>query len=294
MYNEAIDYRERDDDSKSVEDSKLNKDRDHNEKCEQDNNSKCGETGEGNEDSKCNEDRKCNDDGKPDYDADTIRSEGSDEENVNSILADLHDIFLVGSSVSWDVMPQTFQTMASSALLEMVVPEYGSFLTVSFVCQPTGSGKTHIVRMFGSCRCGIIIYLTPCLSLGADQVEKFVSEHDNTTASIHFDEIDRIPNASQQIAEATLLLESVNVDDEVFYTVIASPQSLARPHWKRSCIDVPLDKGTLAGVVVDEVQLFFVSFGCHFWPEFPALKSLLFDKLILKKEKIAEDQYVKL
>ena len=64
----------------------------------------------------------------------------------------------------------------------------------------------------------------------------------------------------------------------VFMPIITSPQTLAKLHWVGFCIDKPILNNTLFGIVLDKVQL-FIDFGFHFYPKFPALKHIIFDKI---------------
>ena len=160
----------------------------------------------------------------------------------------------------------------------MNVSSSGLFPTTSLLCQPTGRGKTRAVRIYGTACRGILIIIVPSLALAKDLVGKYVSEYDNTIAPLHLDEIEKAPNDRQLISDATSALLSVRCNDGVFILIITLPQTLAKPRWVDCFIDKPIVNNTLSGIVLDEFQL-FVEFGCHFRPEFPALKRILFDKI---------------
>ena len=152
------------------------------------------------------------------------------------------------------------------------------FPTTSLICQPTGPSKTHAVQIFGTVCRGILLIIVTSLALAKDLVGKYVSEYNNTIYLIYLDKIERDHNAHQLISDATSALLSVRCNDDVFIPIATSPQTLAKPNWVNFFIDKPIVNNTLSGIVLDEVQL-FVEFRCHFRPEFPALKRILFDKI---------------
>lgn len=210
----------------------------------------------------------------------------------DSLLDELASIATEASRQKWGVAPYPIQSKAASVLLKMDVPSSNIFPTKLLVVLPTGKGKTHISKVWGSVKTGIMIFIVPSLALGSNLATKFLSKFNDTVALLHLDEIERHDCQSLR-KKATSMLTSHQPNGNVFVPVVTSPQALAKKHWTKACIDVPLQRNTLTGVVIDEVQL-FVEFGAYFRPEFPALKHVLFDKLRVGVKKVGEHDLIHL
>ena len=134
--------------------------------------------------------------------------------------------------------------------------------------QGTGSGKSVLYQTLAAHYRSVTIYVSPLLTLGADQVNKIMQKTrllGNTIVPIHLDAV----QSDDDMAYVTSLMTSVNPQCSVL--VFTSPQTITNkfPHFVASVAD------HVSFVVVDELHM-FNAFGRSFRKEFQALKHHLF------------------
>jgi superfamily II DNA helicase RecQ len=143
--------------------------------------------------------------------------------------------------------------------------------------RPTGGGKSAVRDTVGVILAGVVLTISPLLSLAADQTDKVgsrASQEFGNVLSFHLDEI-RERNEQQAVATS---ISNIVVDTTQTVFLFASPQVFVNnPIW-RNLLDLIVLKKLLRFVVVDEIHL-FVHFARSFRQEFAWLKPYLFSKL---------------
>ena len=141
-----------------------------------------------------------------------------------------------------------------------------------FLCiQGTGSGKSVLYQTLSAHFKGVTIYISPLLTLGADQVNKLMqrtSVLDPDIIPIHLDAM-----ITQDQMDHFLHLLG-RLDQHASVVVFISPQTITQrfPGFISSVID------WISFIVIDELHI-FNSFGRSFRSEFCKLKEVLFTKV---------------
>ena len=156
-----------------------------------------------------------------------------------------------------------------------VLMEHHSFgKPCRFLCiQGTGSGKSILYQTLAAHFAGVTIYISPLLTLGADQVNKLMQKTAVLNPSIipiHFDSM----KTNAQLDNFLKLLK--RVDSHASIVVFSSPQTITDrfPFF----IDRLNELNIISFVVVDELHMFNM-FGRSFRCEFMKLKTKLFQKV---------------
>jgi hypothetical protein len=164
-------------------------------------------------------------------------------------------------------------------LLKMASTSHSIAPAPTFLCQPTGGGKSLVRDVFASGRGGVTWCIGPLLALGADQeskINKRSLSNDGKTFALHLDEY----RTEAQLFGIWEELNAYTRQSELAVVVLTSPQILCSSSTIRNMFMTMLDSGALQLLCVDEAHL-FVQFGLFFREEFIQLKSLLFEKLLL-------------
>ena len=130
---------------------------------------------------------------------------------------------------------------------------------------PTGSGKSHVIRVIGAMHRGICLIFIPLLTLSADVMAKFDSACQlyGSVRSYHLDElIDNNKEKYDQVLQRCKELPR-STDSTVF--IFLSPQHLCKCANAREIFVGCSAYGTLRTVVMDEVHL-HVQHGLSFRP----------------------------
>jgi superfamily II DNA helicase RecQ len=148
---------------------------------------------------------------------------------------------------------------------------------------PMGGGKSALREMVGVILAGVILTISPLLSLAADQTNKVGSRASQEFGKVLSFPLDKIGDRNEQLAVATSIL---NMASETTQTVFlfASPQVFVNnPAWQKHLDlivqkDVIIQKTLLQFIAVNEIHL-FIHFACSFRQEFSWLQPYLFSKL---------------
>jgi hypothetical protein len=146
----------------------------------------------------------------------------------------------------------------------------------TFLCQPTGGGKSMVRDTFTSTVGGVTINVAPLLALNVDQHDKLLQKRllKQKIMSIHVDTY-RI-HAQQQC----IINKILNAPLAVSIVLFASPQShVVGTVWHTLALRL-LDAKRLKLVCIDKIHL-FAQFGLWFRSEFLLLKKSLFQHLII-------------
>jgi hypothetical protein len=174
--------------------------------------------------------------------------------------------------------PFSWQSDAIVAILKMVVARNEPHPAPILLVRPTGGGKSSVRDTLGHCLCGVVLTISPLLSLSADQVNKLRSTARQQAGSFIVRNLDEVTD----MADMRLLsrqLTSFSVDSTAAVYLFSSPQAITRNEIWKKMIHVLLKKRLLRLVCVDEIHL-FARFGMYFRSEFLELKDVLFSKLI--------------
>jgi superfamily II DNA helicase RecQ len=149
----------------------------------------------------------------------------------------------------------------------------------TFLCQPTGGGKSLVRDVFASGRGGVTWCIGPLLALGADQeskINKRSLSNNGKTFAIHLDEY----RTESQLLGIWKELKEFTRQSELAVVMLTSPQILCNSETIRNIINNMVQSGTLQMLCVNEAHL-FVQFGLFFREEFIQLRVLLFQTLLL-------------
>jgi superfamily II DNA helicase RecQ len=142
------------------------------------------------------------------------------------------------------------QSLALSTLLENKACD-GTLLFV----DRTGGGKSHVMRVAGTCVRGIIVVTAPTLALAADVFEKFKVADESTgfVDAIHFDE----DIGTDESKRLDLISDLRNIKRHTKRTVFLfiSPQKLAKYSDLRSCLLACNAKKTMRMILIDEFHM---------------------------------------
>jgi superfamily II DNA helicase RecQ len=190
-----------------------------------------------------------------------------------------HCFQLLASSSMHDTFgycPFPWQTKVLKRLYHMASAKSPIQCQPTFLCQPTGGGKSMVRDTFALTVGGITINVAPLLALNANQHDKLLQKRllKQKIMSIHLDTY-RI-HAQQQC----IINKILNAPLAASIVLFASPQSLAiGTVWHTLALRL-LDAKRLKLVCIDEIHL-FAQFGLWFRSEFLLLKKSLFQHLII-------------
>jgi superfamily II DNA helicase RecQ len=143
--------------------------------------------------------------------------------------------------------------------------------------RPTGGGKSAVRDTVGVILAGVVLTISPLLSLAADQTDKVGSKASQEFGNVLSFHLDEIRDRKEQQAVATSVSNLAYATTQTVF-LFASPQVFVNnPTW-RKLLDVIIQKKLLRFVAVDEIHL-FVHFARSFRQEFAWLKPYLFSKL---------------
>jgi superfamily II DNA helicase RecQ len=147
----------------------------------------------------------------------------------------------------------------------------------TFLCQPTGGGKSLVRDAFAAGRFGISWCIGPLLALGADQeskINKRSISNDGRTFAIHLD-------AYRSVSQQTGIWTEINKysrQSNLSVVILSSPQVI------QQMFLTLLNSGSLQQLCIDEAHL-FVQFGLYFRDEFLQLKEHVFQKCLRNKNR---------
>jgi hypothetical protein len=175
--------------------------------------------------------------------------------------------------------PFPWQKAIITHLNLMTCPTSGIPPSPTFLCAPTGGGKSIARDSFSAGQGHISWCISPLLSLGADQVIK-INENsargDGAVVAFHLDHYRQPP---QQRAICQRIAQISGVSNSTV-CITSSPQALVNNKLYYSLYCELLRKDLLKLLTIDELQL-FVQFGRRFRNEFFALKEKVFAPLSL-------------
>ena len=137
--------------------------------------------------------------------------------------------------------------------------------------RPTGGGKSLVFYGVGASLKGVSLFISPLLSLGANQARKLLSltPNDRNITGFHVDELNR--------CEIDLILDNIkNLRQEKSLFLFASPQSIVIKH--KLFFDEIISLKVINFIAVDEIHL-VSHFGNTFRCEFNMLKRTLFNRI---------------
>jgi superfamily II DNA helicase RecQ len=144
-------------------------------------------------------------------------------------------------------------------LLKMASPRHSIAPAPTFLCQPTGGGKSLVRDVFASGCGGVTWCIGPLLALGADQeskINKRSISNDGKTFTIHLDEY----RTESQLHGIWRELKAFTRQSELAVVVLSSPQIFCSSETIRTIFMSMLESGALQLLCVDEAHL-FVQFG---------------------------------
>ena len=145
----------------------------------------------------------------------------------------------------------------------------------TFLCQPTGGGKSMVCDTFAATVGGITLNIAPLLALNADQDTKLLKKRkSNKIMSLHRDTY-RTNHDRAAIMKAIL-----NAPSSAAIFLFASPQALATSSVWYGFVLRLLQLGRLKLLTIDKIHL-FAQFGLWFRPKFIGLAKGLFSKLLI-------------
>jgi superfamily II DNA helicase RecQ len=146
----------------------------------------------------------------------------------------------------------------------------------TFLCQPTGGGKSMVRDTFAATVGGVTLNIAPLLALSADQHDKLLQKRlrKQKIMSIH---LDTTRNPSQQEAIVKRVMDAPPTCAIILFS---SPQALVNCALWRSLLFRLLRNHRLKLVCIDEIHL-FAQFGLWFRSEFFALRDALFKHLLV-------------
>ena len=157
--------------------------------------------------------------------------------------------------------------------------------------QPTGAGKSHIVRLLGVIKKGIVLVFVPLLALSADVLEKFKNAID-TWGTVDVHHLDEVYTNSK--GNYRRLLEKIRCMDRRTSSTLflfVSPHFLVLHPDARDALLLAGRERTLRLVVADEVHL-MVQHGMSFRAEIRALRDLFWIKLFRPSDSAAHPKFI--
>ena len=131
-----------------------------------------------------------------------------------------------------------------------------SRLKTLLLIDRTGGGKTHITRVVGCVKRGVVLIIVPLLALSADQLAKFKegSQAYGTAETHHMDEV--VKESRAKVFELMRRIHRLERDTSSTIFVICSPQFLVNNSQFCSTLVRANAERTLHLVVIDEVHLY--------------------------------------
>eukprot|EP00956_Cyclotella_meneghiniana_P021304 scaffold38634_cov61-Cyclotella_meneghiniana.AAC.5 len=145
----------------------------------------------------------------------------------------------------------------------------------------TGGGKSHVMRVAGTCVRGIILVTCPTLALAADVLKKFQVANPSIGAvkAIHFDEEINTP---QQLHDLNHDLRQMNRDTTTTVFLFISPQKLAKHKDIRKTLFACNHRGVFHMILIDEFHM-HCQHGIDFRHEIKAVFNEFVRPLMLRK-----------
>ena len=181
--------------------------------------------------------------------------------------------------LAFGMSPFAWQEDILTHLLKMMSSRHPIAPAPTFLCQPTGGGKSLVRDTFAAGRGGVTWCIGPLLALGADQESKINQRslsNDGRTFAIH---LDAYRSESQQVGIWNQI-EGYTRQSELAVVVLSSPQVICSSDLIQAMFSSILDNGSLQLLCIDEAHL-FVQFGLYFRDEFLQLKDLVFQKCLV-------------
>jgi hypothetical protein len=175
--------------------------------------------------------------------------------------------------------PFPWQKAIITHLNLMTCPASGLPSSPTFLCAPTGGGKSIARDSFAAGQGSVSWCISPLLSLGADQVIKINDNSvrgDGAVVAFHLDHY-RHPTQQRAICKR---VAKINGLSKTTVCITSSPQALVNNQLYYALFRELITKDSLKLLTVDELQL-FVQFGRRFRNEFFALKEKVFAPLSL-------------
>jgi hypothetical protein len=175
--------------------------------------------------------------------------------------------------------PFPWQRAIITHLNLMTCPASGIPPSPTFLCAPTGGGKSIARDSFSAGQGFVSWTITPLLSLGEDQVIKINANSATGDGAVVAFHLDHYPHPPQQRDICARILRITGQSSSTV-CITSSPQALVNNKQYFALYRSLLDKDLLKLLTVDELQL-FVQFGRRFRNEFFALKEKVFAPLSL-------------
>lgn len=184
---------------------------------------------------------------------------------------------------TFDKLPYDWQVSAIRRIVEMYPHGTPNNLSKTLLCiRSTGGGKSAVRDTAGCILRGVVLSMSPLLSLDAQQASNIDKEAiaGSGVVAIHLDSIKYCPD---QLSRLHSFLRSLDQNTERTVFLFASPQAIADEYSEvrhselRRLIDYVIINNLLRLLCLDEIQL-FVGFGLHFRPETHKLKTCLLDR----------------
>jgi superfamily II DNA helicase RecQ len=175
--------------------------------------------------------------------------------------------------------PFAWQEDVLTCLLKMSSCRHPVAPAPTFLCQPTGGGKSLIPDIYTAGRGGVSWCIGPLLALRTNQESK-INKHsllqDGRTFAIH---LDAYCSQSQQIGIWNELNKYTR-QSNLLVIVLSSPQVICSSDLVQEMFSDLLDQNALQLLCIDEAHL-FVQFGLYFQDEFLQIKQLVFTKCLM-------------
>ena len=165
--------------------------------------------------------------------------------DVEQIKADMEQCSLA----IWDV--DGMRDMQKDVIVKLFDPNTSNNIIVAF---PTGSGKSHIIRVVGTMHRGITLIFIPLLTLSANVMAKFDSafQSSGSVRSYHLDEL--FDNNKETYNAVIDRCRDLPPATESTVFIFLSPQHLGRCNRSlKTFIDCSW-RGTLRSIFMDEVH----------------------------------------
>jgi superfamily II DNA helicase RecQ len=178
--------------------------------------------------------------------------------------------------------PFPWQKAIITHLNLMTCPASGLPSSPTFLCAPTGGGKSIARDSFAAGQGSVSWCISPLLSLGADQVIKINDNSvrgDGAVVAFHLDHY-RHPTQQRAICKR---VAKINGLSKTTVCITSSPQALVNNQLYYALFRELITKDSLKLLTVDELQL-FVQFGRRFRNEFFALKEKVFAPCVVLDE----------
>ena len=166
--------------------------------------------------------------------------------DVDQIKADMEECSLA----VWDV--NGMLDMQKNVIVTLFDPNTPNNMIAAF---PTGSGKSHIIRVVGTMHRGITLIFIPLLTLSANVMAKFDSafQSSGSVRSYHLDEL--FDNNKERYNEVIDRCRDLPPATESTVFIFLSPQHLGRCNRSLKTFINCSWRGTLRSIFMDEVHL---------------------------------------